>query len=191
VGPARTCSPSSARSVYIEIALTRGGPHVTARAGSARSDGLRYILDGPNPLFTQDRGRSWGGPYLIEPNNTTPTSLPNAYATVAIGRTGRIYAIYNINSDNVTCPGSNVSAFGKPCHRARNDELGHFALRCSDTGGRSWSQQRYPVPYRNTAIDRNNTWGGKVQIMWNVDQVGLGRIVALHHRSSTSHDQIH
>ena len=27
------------------------------------------------------------------------------------------------------------------------------------------------MPYRLTEIDRQNTWGGKVKIMWNVDQV--------------------
>ena len=27
------------------------------------------------------------------------------------------------------------------------------------------------MPYRLTEIDRQNTWGGQVKIMWNVDQV--------------------
>ena len=35
----------------------------------------------------------------------------------------------------------------------------------------SWSHKRFEVPYRLTEIDRQNTWGGKVKIMWNVDQV--------------------
>ena len=37
--------------------------------------------------------------------------------------------------------------------------------------GRTWSHKRFEVPYRLTEIDRQNTWGGKVKIMWNVDQV--------------------
>ena len=44
-------------------------------------------------------------------------------------------------------------------------------MKYSDDEGRSWSHKRFEVPYRLTEIDRQNTWGGKVKIMWNVDQV--------------------
>lgn len=53
---------------------------------------------------------------------------------------------------------------------ARVDELGHFVMRSSDDGGRSWSE-RVEVPYRLTPLDYNNSFAGKVKIMWCVDQI--------------------
>lgn len=43
-------------------------------------------------------------------------------------------------------------------------------MRFSDDGGESWSLDRFEVPVRLTAIDRNNTWKGAVKILWAVDQ---------------------
>ena len=72
----------------------------------------------------------------------------------------------NLNSHNFT----NVTG--------RNDELGHFYMRYSDTGGRSWSESRYLVPYRSTWVDRFNTFHGRVRIMWTVDQIKVRNGVA-------------
>ena len=74
----------------------------------------------------------------------------------------------NLNSENVTCTHPNAT---RPCSTGRNDELGHFVMKYSDDEGRSWSHKRFEVPYRLTEIDRQNTWGGQVKVMWNVDQV--------------------
>ena len=54
------------------------------------------------------------------------TSLLIPLATDALGPSplGRLYAVYNLNVHNVSEP--------------RNDELGIFAMRHSDDGGRSW-----------------------------------------------------
>ncbi|XP_065833613.1 uncharacterized protein [Oscarella lobularis] len=110
-------------------------------------------------LFSSDKGKTWSHPLALEPN----TSLANSYSTILITPAGRIYAIYNMNLDNVTMLPS-----GKPI--SRSDELGHFVMRYSDDGGESWSSERYEVPYRLTSIDESNSWLGKVKIMWTVDQ---------------------
>lgn len=44
-------------------------------------------------------------------------------------------------------------------------------MKYSDDGGRSWSKERYEVPYRLTPLDMHNSWSGKVKNMWCVDQV--------------------
>jgi hypothetical protein len=53
---------------------------------------------------------------------------------------------------------------------SRVDELGHFVLKYSDDGAKTWSKQHYEIPYRQTAVDRANSFGGKTRIMWSVDQ---------------------
>jgi hypothetical protein len=122
-------------------------------------------------LVSTDRGKRWTRHRTVEPENMVPGSLPNAYAVTALAphagpnRTGRVYAIYNMNLDNVTCTHPSAT---KACTTGRNDELGHFVMKYSDNGGRHWSKKRFEVPYRLTAIDRDNTWGGQVKIMWNV-----------------------
>jgi hypothetical protein len=65
----------------------------------------------------------------------TPTSLPNAYATIALApsggkdRKGRVFAIYNFNEKNVTCERPKAT---KACKTSRNDELGSFVMKYSD-----------------------------------------------------------
>eukprot|EP01052_Picozoa_sp_SAG31_P019126 SAG31_NODE_1383_length_8578_cov_3.660573_11_plen_566_part_00 len=90
--------------------------------------------------------------------------IDNSYGTVVITTFGRIYCIYNMNLDNIT-----RLPDGKNC--TRTDELGHFVMRYSENGGRTWSSDRYEVPYRLTPLDMHNSWKGKVKIMWGVDQV--------------------
>ena len=60
-------------------------------------------------LVSTDRGKHWTRHKTVEPENMVPDSLPNAYAVIALAPragpngTGRVYAIYNLNRDNVTC----------------------------------------------------------------------------------------
>eukprot|EP00939_MAST-03C_sp_MAST-3C-sp1_P003785 g3785.t1 len=118
-------------------------------------------------MWSEDRGKTWSEAAAIEA--APPKGLPNAYAIVAssvddiVPRTSsnvngrRIYAIYNFNANNITMSG-------------RDDELGYFYLKYSDDGGESWSDERYPVPYPETWIDRNNVpFRGSTKIMWTVD----------------------
>ena len=116
-------------------------------------------------LFSDDpSGAAWSAPVRLEPASGPGGGLTNAYGVIAQSTSGRIYVIYNRNSDNVShVPNSTA--------RIRDDSLGHFVMRWSDDGGESWSPTFLEVPFRATAIDRNNTWRGAVKMMWSVDQI--------------------
>ena len=94
--------------------------------------------------------------------------LESSYANIVSSSTlERLFAVYNLNVHNVSAPG------GK-----RKDELGLFFLRYSDDGGRSWSADRYAVPYPNTWIDDHNSFVSDpvrngTRMMWTVDQVNV------------------
>jgi hypothetical protein len=100
----------------------------------------------------------------VEPGISTPGGLPNAYANIILANERgaqhrpRLYAVYNLNLHNITMKG-------------RGDELGFFYMRFSDDDGRSWSPDRYLVPYPNTWVDNQNDFHGKTHIMWTVDQI--------------------
>ena len=98
-----------------------------------------------------DLGRTWSPLVDIEPGD----GLPSAYVMPFITPSGRVYAFYDYNGDNFKCP-------------ARSDCVGWYVYRTSDDGGRSWSKQRHRLPMRMTAVDRTNTFGGKVQIFWGI-----------------------
>ena len=131
-------------------------------------------------IVSEDGGATWSDPVPLEPTSTnsssttaTTNSLTNSYAAVllapTLGSIGRIYAVYNMNLDNVSAlpptPPPGTPAF------ARSDELGHLVSRHSDDGGRSWSVTRQVIDYRLTSIDRTNTFHGATREMWNVDQI--------------------
>ena len=121
-------------------------------------------------LWSDDSGESWSRPVTIEP---LPLGLllPNAYSMtlvapgVGVGGADRTYAIYNMNTQNITHDGP------KGPYIARTDMMGGLFLRYSDDSGASWSKSRTAVPYRLTSIDRHNEWGGKTVIEWTVDQL--------------------
>ena len=81
---------------------------------------------------------------------------------------GRVYAFYNHNTDNVReVPRDPVP--GKPkTMEKRVDSLGHFVFRFSDDHGVTWSPKRYDIPMREFQIDRENSTGGKIKFFWNV-----------------------
>ena len=113
-------------------------------------------------LISADLGRSWEGPFDIEPADGPEASwaLP-----LRVPETGRIYVFYTYNAANrreVQCvDGSTI---------ARVDSFGAFAYRFSDDRGRTWSDRRYEIPMRPFEIDRRNAYGGEVLFFW-----GLGK----------------
>lgn len=107
-----------------------------------------------------DHGKTWSPLLALEPQ-TPPES---AYATMVRTPSGRIYAFYNHNTDNVREVPPQTGT--KPVTRV--DSLGHFVFKFTDDGGRSWSSQRYEIPIRETQIDRDNLTGGKVRFFWHV-----------------------
>ncbi len=106
-----------------------------------------------------DHGVTWSKPVPLEPSGP-PES---AYATAIRVPSGRVYAFYDHNTDN-------IRAFrrvdGSP--EPRVDEGGHFVFRYTEDGGKSWSAQRYEIPIRETEVDRKNTYGGKIRFFWHV-----------------------
>jgi hypothetical protein len=46
--------------------------------------------------------------------------------------------------------------------------LGWFCYKYSDDYGQTWSEKRYRLPVRTTAVDRRNDWNGKVHILWGI-----------------------
>jgi hypothetical protein len=110
-----------------------------------------------------DMGQTWEKPVRVE----SPKGPEASYAVLLRVPSGRIYAFYNHNTDNVR----KVKADNPPysdgyCRRV--DSIGYFVFKYSDDHGRSWSKKRYPLDVREMAIDRNNADGGKLRYFWNV-----------------------
>jgi hypothetical protein len=104
---------------------------------------------------TVDRGKSWEPLVDIEPADGPEASWAMPYLTPY----GRVYVFYTYNSNNMR----EVIGLGK-----RVDSLGEYALKYSDDGGRTWSGKRWYIPVRETEIDRNNPYQGKVRFFWGV-----------------------
>ncbi len=110
-------------------------------------------------MRSPDRGRTWESIVPIEPADGPEAS----YAVLLKVPSGRIYAFYNHNTDNVR----EVKREDKGVLQ-RVDSLGHYVFKYSDDHGRSWSAQRYDVPIREFACDRSNIYGGQLRFFWNV-----------------------
>ncbi len=101
--------------------------------------------------ISADQGRTWSKLVELEPVDG-PTSV---YSLPVVAHNGRVYVFYDYNGDKFPCPG-------------RSDCVGWFVYKYSDDHGRTWSKERYRLPMRMTAVDRTNTFGGKVQIFWGI-----------------------
>ena len=101
--------------------------------------------------------QTWSPLVHIEPD----TGPKASWAMPLVTPSGRVYAFYNYNGDNITTlKGRNIR---------RTDHLGWYVDRYSDDEGRTWSDRRR-LPMRTTACDRNNDWGGKVQLFWGIGE---------------------
>lgn len=110
-------------------------------------------------MRSTDRGRTWEKPVDIEPADGPEAS----YVVLLKTPYGRIYALYNHNTDNVR----EVKREDQGVY-ARVDSLGHYVFKYSDDHGRSWSPKRYDIPVREFECDRQNIYGGKLRFFWNV-----------------------
>ncbi|MHB8865445.1 MAG: LamG-like jellyroll fold domain-containing protein [Pirellulaceae bacterium] len=110
-------------------------------------------------MRSTDQGASWSEGVAIEPADGPEAS----YAVLLKVPGGRIYCFYNHNTDNVR----EVRREDQGVYR-RVDSLGHYVFKYSDDHGRSWSAQRYDVPIREFACDRQNVYGGSLRFFWNV-----------------------
>lgn len=106
-----------------------------------------------------DRGATWQDRCDVEP----PDGPEASYSVLLKAHTGRIYCFYNHNTDRVT------EVLGENGERwTRVDSLGHYVFRYSEDHGRTWSPERYDVPVREFACDRDNVYGGALRYFWNV-----------------------
>ena len=110
-----------------------------------------------------DLGRTWTDQADVEPADGPESS----YAVLLKAPSGRIYCLYNHNSDNVRRVRADDPPFaGGWCRRV--DSLGHFVFKYSDDHGLSWSPKRRDVPQRIFQIDRDSADGGRLLYFWNV-----------------------
>lgn len=106
-----------------------------------------------------DQGRTWSERVALEPLEGPEAS----YAVLLKVPGGRIYCFYNHNTDNVR----EVKREDQGVYR-RVDSLGHYVFKYSDDHGRTWSAERFDVPIREFACDRENIYGGSLRFFWNV-----------------------
>ncbi|MFW5682580.1 MAG: exo-alpha-sialidase [Phycisphaeraceae bacterium] len=111
-------------------------------------------------LRSEDQGETWSEPVAIEPADGPEASWAQS---LLVPDTGRIYVFYTYNRDNRREVRTHD---GKTLHRV--DSLGVYAYRYSDDGGRTWSADRYEIPMRLFACDRENVYGGEVLFFWGV-----------------------
>lgn len=140
---------------------------ITTGAGHEGQGGQHVITTRSTNL-----GETWSDPVDVEPADGPEAS----YACLLKVPSGRVYCFYNHNTDNIR--EVDADPRGLPGYEGpepypdgkvrRMDSLGHFVFRYSDDNGRSWSDERYEIPIRETEIDRTNVTGGKIRFFWNV-----------------------
>ena len=108
---------------------------------------------------SHDRGKTWSSLVDIEPADGPEASWAMPYLTGY----GRVYVFYTYNAEN-----RRTVIAGTDYARKRVDTLGEYAFKYSDDGGLTWSRRRWFVPVRETAIDRDNPYQGRVRFFWGV-----------------------
>lgn len=142
---------------------------ITTGVGHEGASGQHIIC-----IRSTDRGHTWENPVDIEPADGPESS----YVVLLKTTYGRIYALYNHNTDNVR----EVKREDKGVY-SRVDSLGHYVFKYSDDHGRTWSRRRYDIPVREFECDRKNVYGGNLRFFWNVGRpliVGDTALMTLH-----------
>ncbi len=107
--------------------------------------------------ISTDQGRNWSKLIDIEPS--LPDGPETSWVMPLATPGGRVYAFYNYNADNIT------SWRGQPICGTL---LGWYVYKFSDDHGRTWSKKRYRLPMRMIDLDRNNMFGGEIQMFWGI-----------------------
>lgn len=139
------------------VVFTRNGDWlcVLTTGSGIEGDREQHVVS----TISYDQGQSWSPLVDIEPPGPPESSWVMPLATPS----GRIYAFYVHNSDNLR---EIPSPAGGTIQRV--DTLGHYVFKYSDDGGKSWSVERYDLPLRVTDIDRANVTGGETLFFWGV-----------------------
>lgn len=112
---------------------------------------------------SEDQGKTW-----IDKQELEPADGPEAsYAVMVKAPSGRVFAFYNHNTDNIRSIIGNSPPYKNGVVK-RVDSQGYFVMKYSDDHGKSWSEKRYTLPVRNFEIDKNNVYKGDIQFFWNV-----------------------
>jgi hypothetical protein len=140
------------------VAITKDGNWlcVLTTGGGLEGDSGQHVV----AVISRDKGKTWSTPVDIEPSTGPEASWVMPYVTPS----GRVYAFYNYNADNLR----SVPNCDSPSVASRVDTLGVYAFKYSDDHGRTWSQQRYSIPMRKMQIDLTNNFGGKALLFWGV-----------------------
>lgn len=142
---------------------------VTTGSGHEGAGGQHVVS-----MRSTDHGRTWETPVDIEPADGPEAS----YVVLLKVPYGRLYALYNHNTDNVR----EVKREDKGVY-TRVDSLGHYVFKYSDDHGRTWSTQRHEIPVREFECDRKNVYGGRLRFFWNVGRpliLGDAALMVLH-----------
>ncbi|KPL16730.1 MAG: hypothetical protein AMS26_03505 [Bacteroides sp. SM23_62] len=113
---------------------------------------------------SSDQGNSWSDLIPLEP----PDGPEASYAVLLKIPSGRIYAFYNHNTDNIREIKLDDPDLSPAGTIRRVDSQGYFVFRYSDDHGKTWSSERYTIPVRAFEIDRINVYGGEIKFFWNV-----------------------
>lgn len=144
---------------YVVVLSDRSWLVVFTTGAGAEGTGGQHIV----ASRSTDQGKTWSEPVRIEEPSDESASWAMPYLTDF----GRIYVFYDYNGDKIHDLGDRKNI--------REDMLGWYCYKYSDDKGKTWSE-RYRLPVRNTAVDLNNDWSGKVQILW-----GIGKPIDLDH----------
>jgi hypothetical protein len=136
------------------MVVTRDGTWVcvlTTGKGEEGAPGQHVVS-----AWSKDQGRKWSALVDVEPADPERTS---AYALALVTPGDRVYAFYCYNGDGIRSLPD-----GTPI---RDDMQGWLCYRFSDDQGRTWSE-RHRIAVRQTAADRSNQWGGRLQLWWAI-----------------------
>ncbi len=135
------------------VVVMEDGAWVCVFTTSAEREGAasQYIVCS----VSNDKGQTWSDPTPIE----SPEGPEASWAMPLLTHFGRIYVFYVYNGDDVRTLPDGASM--------RADTHGWYCYRYSDDAGATWSE-RYRLPMRVTAADRNNDFGGEVQMFWGI-----------------------
>lgn len=142
---------------------------ITTGIGHEGSNGQHVVT-----IRSTNHGKTWDAPVDIE----TADGPEASYVVLLKTSFGRIYALYNYNTDNVR----EVKREDQGSYK-RVDSLGNYVFKYSDDHGRSWSRERYNIPVREFDCDRNNIYQGKLRFFWNVGRplkIGESALMTLH-----------
>ncbi len=142
---------------------------ITTGSGNEGAGGQHVIS-----IRSTDKGVTWEKPVDIEPARGPEAS----YVVLLKTSYGRVYALYNHNTDRVP----EVKREDQGVYK-RVDSLGHYVFKFTDDHGKTWSERRYEIPLRAFDCDLQNVYKGELKFFWNVGKpllIGTDALCVIH-----------